>query len=388
MRSIRITYSIAIVVCVIAYVWTGSVYALALAGALAAFALLLLVGVIISRRSCRVLIQIPHAFEMNEGASAELVVSEALPLSLCLFSFEIECVSLTFNTVDTTLAIVPLDRRNHKYMSIPLDSSHYGRMQVHIKNCHCVDPLGLFKLDVDWQASGNCVVYPYSLRLSTTVENVPLARTFGKAYDVHRSGSDIDEVFDVHEFQPGDHLASVHWKLSSKFDVMMSREFSRPVDFEIVVVSFGSRTDETGKIVSSDEINGVAAVSLAISNDLLEQGLFHNYALPIADGLESVGVEGLDSRTLTEEMLLEAPLGEYQDAKASLMISELAENFTKAILVTAVYDEPLWTQLALELDLTVVLLSHETGHTQETDNYKLVALDTEGLVSREHNIFL
>lgn len=388
MRSTRITYFIAVIVCVIAYIWTGSVFALAFAGSMVAFALLLLIGVVISQRTCHVRIQIPHAYEMNEGASAELVVSKALPLSLCLFSFEIECISLTFNTVDTTLAIVPLNRRKHKYMSIPLDSSHYGRMQVHIKNGQCVDPLGLFKLNVDWQADGNCVVYPYSLRLSTTVENVPLSRTFGKAYDVHRSGSDVDEVFDVHEFQPGDHLASVHWKLSTKFDVMMSREFSRPVDFEIVVVNFGTKTDEDGRGLPSDEINGIAAVSLAISNDLLEQGLFHNYALPINQGLASVGVEGLDSRTLTEEMLLEAPLGDYQDAKASLMISELAENFTKAILVTAVYDEPLWTQLAFELDLTVVLLSHETGHTQETDNYKLVALDTEGLVSHEHNIFL
>ena len=48
-------------------------------------------------------------------------------------------------------------------------------------------------------------------------------------YSKERGGDDPSEVFKIRDYQPGDKLRSIHWKLTAKTDEMMVREQSLPL---------------------------------------------------------------------------------------------------------------------------------------------------------------
>ena len=74
------------------------------------------------------------------------------------------------------------------------------------------------------------------LRVMPQIDEIPVGITdrvrnfFGDSdiYDDLRPGYDPSELFDVREFQNGDRLQSVHWKLSARTDELMVKENSLP----------------------------------------------------------------------------------------------------------------------------------------------------------------
>lgn len=389
MRSNRILFIISIGLTILLYFWTGSLFALAGALFLGGLMLFLALGVLMTRWLTEIDIDVPASCTVGGDASIVLRLKKGLPFSAALITFEIASTSATFRTVEQHVASIAMNTRHNAEIHIPLNADYYGRTEVAMERCWCEDPLGLFRCSLPWSMHRSCVVYPAALTLATNVKHVPLSRAFGETYDESRSGSDVDEVFDVREFQAGDHLASVHWKLSSKFDVMMSRQFSHPVDFELIVVSVAALADGAGSALAPSLLNGAAAVSEAISSDFVQQGFSHNYALPVKGELVSVMVDGVEALDAVSELLLDAPLSKrYTESVACLMSSEVSTRFTKCVLVTPVFDERLWAQLSFELDLSVVLVTSGSGVQEIGGNYDLVVVDVEDTEGHERCISL
>ena len=67
-------------------------------------------------------------------------------------------------------------------------------------------------------------------------------------YDDIRPGYDPSELFDVREFQNGDRLQSVHWKLSARTDELMVKENSLPKACAVAIVADlkGNKERQTG----------------------------------------------------------------------------------------------------------------------------------------------
>lgn len=54
-------------------------------------------------------------------------------------------------------------------------------------------------------------------------------------YSLHKPGDDVGQIFDIRSYRPGDRAQRIHWKLSSKKQELMVKEFSQPLggQFEI-----------------------------------------------------------------------------------------------------------------------------------------------------------
>ncbi len=50
-------------------------------------------------------------------------------------------------------------------------------------------------------------------------------------------GDDPGETYDIREYQPGDSIRQIHWKLSGKLDDIMIREKSFPVDDTVLILA-------------------------------------------------------------------------------------------------------------------------------------------------------
>lgn len=58
---------------------------------------------------------------------------------------------------------------------------------------------------------------------------------YDEFYEDH-PGNDPSEIFEIREYREGDKLQRIHWKLSSKKDMLMVKEFSDPIVISSVVI--------------------------------------------------------------------------------------------------------------------------------------------------------
>lgn len=99
-----------------------------------------------------------------------------------------------------------------------------------------------------------------------------------------KPGDDPSEIFDIREYREGDRIHRIHWKLSSKRNQWMVKDFSLPMSCQTAVL-LDLYQPEMDKDVCTfmDEILSEA---LSVSFSLLQQGILHDF----------VWVDGRDAR--------------------------------------------------------------------------------------------
>ena len=85
-------------------------------------------------------------------------------------------------------------------------------------------------------------------------------------YSGNRPGDDPGETYDIREYQPGDSIRQIHWKLSGKLDDIMIREKSFPVDDNVLILAEAFQTERDPKRAET-----VAEVFSAVIRDFMEK---------------------------------------------------------------------------------------------------------------------
>lgn len=85
-------------------------------------------------------------------------------------------------------------------------------------------------------------------------------------YSGSRPGDDPGETYDVREYQPGDSIRQIHWKLSGKLDDVMIREKSFPVDDTVLVLAEAFQAERDPKRAET-----VAEVFSAVLQNFMEE---------------------------------------------------------------------------------------------------------------------
>lgn len=115
-----------------------------------------------------------------------------------------------------------------------------GNVKMEITKVRCYDLLGLVSLPLpksQWKQ-----MEPETLLVLPRMSGVPVfvsrqSRDFAgesEEYSKERGGDDPSETFRIRDYQPGDKLRSVHWKLSVKTEELMVCERSLPLGCPVV----------------------------------------------------------------------------------------------------------------------------------------------------------
>ena len=105
-----------------------------------------------------------------------------------------------------------------------LPADHCGLLQCRLENPAIYDYLGLFRLRAPGGQGQDVLVLPPAVE----IEDLPsLLRYSGKAWKP-KPGGGFSEHHEMREYQPGDKLNQIHWKLSAKTGELMVREAMEP----------------------------------------------------------------------------------------------------------------------------------------------------------------
>ena len=145
-------------------------------------------------------------------------------------------------------------------------SSWCGCVKVQFSSWKCNDFFHVFSVRRQAVAEGCTVIMPEKQNSDFSFLTREGFDMESFHYSGNRPGDDPGETYDIREYQQGDSIRQIHWKLSGKLDDIMIREKSFPVDDTVLILAEAFQAEREPRRAET-----VAEVLSAIIRDFMEK---------------------------------------------------------------------------------------------------------------------
>ena len=300
-----------------------------------------------------------------------------------------ECKNrFTGTIVDFPVTLCPGQHGIERF-DVPLDTSCVGLVSITLKKATLVDAIGMNLSMIPCAFEGSYAVYPAIPQIDAYFGRMAQTESSNASYDQNKKGRDESEVFDLREFRRGDAVRTVHWKLSARFDDLVVREASRPVDSRTILV-FGGIMGANENEEARAALNSTASLFVGISQSLLHQGVTHTVMRKTNDVIDERPVENEgDFNTMLDEFIaFPTPSDMVVSAEDEKQLGE-RRQFSKIIVVTNTLRNSEFERIGAYGDLSVVVVGARTA-TASTENrlYRIIAVSADSVGTSVKNLEL
>lgn len=136
---------------------------------------------------------------------------------------QIQVANLFYGTSRTHELRAPLRAKQGQTLTYPVTVNQSGRIEFRVMQLTLEDFFGFAAFQKSF--SENFIVFVLPNQNSKVLADLnAYMEGMTEVEESSKKGSDFSEVQDVREYQPGDRLQNIHWKLSVKKDVLMVKE--------------------------------------------------------------------------------------------------------------------------------------------------------------------
>ena len=300
-----------------------------------------------------------------------------------------ECKNrFTGTIVDFPVTLCPGQHGIERF-DVPLDTSCVGLVSITLKKATLVDAIGMNLSMIPCAFEGSYAVYPAIPQIDAYFGRMAQTESSNASYDQNKKGRDESEVFDLREFRRGDAVRTVHWKLSARFDDLVVREASRPVDSRTILV-FGGIMGANENEEARAALNSTASLFVGISQSLLHQGVTHTVMRKTNDVIDERPVENEgDFNTMLDEFIaFPMPSDMVMSAEDEKQLGE-RRQFSKIIVVTNTLWDSEFKRIGAYGDLSVVVVGARTA-AASTENrlYRIIAVSADSVGTSVKNLEL
>ena len=300
-----------------------------------------------------------------------------------------ECKNrFTGTIVDFPVTLCPGQHGIERF-DVPLDTSCVGLVSITLKKATLVDAIGMNLSMIPCAFEGSYAVYPAIPQIDAYFGRMAQTESSNASYDQNKKGRDESEVFDLREFRRGDAVRTVHWKLSARFDDLVVREASRPVDSRTILV-FGGIMGANENEEARAALNSTASLFVGISQSLLHQGVTHTVMRKTNDVIDERPVENEgDFNTMLDEFIaFPMPSDMVMSAEDEKQLGE-RRQFSKIIVVTNTLRNSELERIGAYGDLSVVVVGARTA-AASTENrlYRIIAVSADSVGTSVKNLEL
>ena len=115
-------------------------------------------------------------------------------------------------------------------------SEHCGKLEISVKKIVVFDFFGMIGVRRNREALTSALILPELFPMDITVVKSGVMEPECDTFSPYKAGNDPSETFGIRDYEAGDPLRSVHWKLTGKFDRMVIRESSLPVNESVLLL--------------------------------------------------------------------------------------------------------------------------------------------------------
>lgn len=279
---------------------------------------------------------------------------------------------------------------NELNVELPFVSEWCGEIHVSLTEVYCCDVFGVFRIPLSAPGQRLLTVYPERFSFQMVNRKMFQGRLDGEQYDLGRKGHDVSEVFELREYQPGDDIRSIHWKLSSKLDTMIIREGSDSSHYDVVILfDAGFKTAEMqwGK----KALMAAIQFSITLCEKLVEMGIPHDIAIPANGQLFTEQIAEQADFVRMEATWMGLPIQEQSGGGLRYFLTEkMQEKYTKLIYITVGECPESILQMAESVDITAIdiqEMGEEVGLSRK-GLCEIIELPLGVINKNIHNIFV
>lgn len=207
------------------------------------------VSVFLLSRSCRVRLTVSEeSVRRKETFSVGVLLSNPTLAA----SFDVKCrlrfENLFYQTGAELTAALPMVIHGESSMSVPLEATRNGTVQITAEELEISDFCGLISVLVSPEEKQSVQVLPESMEL-TEEERAGFFTGVSEDEEDILKGNDLADIGNIREYVPGDRMKDIHWKLSAKKEALLVKERVRRSENRLTVF-----LELTGSHEQMDEI--------------------------------------------------------------------------------------------------------------------------------------
>lgn len=227
-----------------------------------------------------------------------------------------------------------LSARQSRTLRPLLRSARCGRIDFTVRRVYVCDLLSLISLPVPMQnvrgGTGSVYVLPAPQSRTIPIEEAADIGGDSTAYSLEKPGGDPSEIFQLRDYREGDPLRSVHWKLSSRMQRLIVREFGLPLNPSLHFLL------ELRVGASPANAESMLGTMLAFSEYLLSREVVHSLSFVTGDGvLETLHVTSTDTLAAALHSLLALPGQKRWNTLTSLIAGTTPDASTHLVYLIA-----------------------------------------------------
>lgn len=284
---------------------------------------------------------------------------------------------------------IPSTHKKSRY-EIDYHPQTCGEEHISCKEIVLYDVFGIVSMRLTPMTEKMVVVVPQSVPIQLLDQTVSSGNSEGEQNDYRKRGNDFSEVFDLREYQTGDDVRAIHWKLSSKIDKLVVKEAGYSTHYDTVVlfdVGLGN-----GEIRWEDPVlSGAMDFAITFSEKLLEIGRAHYVVSLMNHNLELKEVSSYNQLVQFVHQSMGVCLPERTgETLAHFLLESMQNHFSRILYITAgEFPEELY-RLAQETEVTAVCITDKTEEvgTVEKGKSNLIEIPRDELYEHVHYFYV
>ena len=342
MNREKIIYIIALVIVGATYVFSKASGIGTLLILLVLYGILAFIVSVVSGRGLKLIITGSGEVSKGEDARVNLIAENKgrIPLMYCLVTLSAKNVLMN-NVAPLKEAFSLWSGRTYE-KDFAISDQRCGRLDVEIDSVKVGDPLGIFLRTIE----PTSIVIENSTHIYVMPEigDMEISPIDLEHYDMEsyrfaegKVGTDTSETVGIRDYEPGDNIRTIHWKLSAKTGDTVVREPGYPVDNRLMILvdkSIGeySALDEGIK----NDIEKTTEFALTMSLALVKRELSHSVGWydSVADSFEYALISVEDDVYEMAVRLISAPYTPGENVVRRYLEEDIDRNYASYSVVT------------------------------------------------------
>ncbi len=166
----------------------------------------------------------PASIERGNPAGLTLHIKNTSPFPIARAMITLNLQNLFYDQPDDYTFVCGIPAGKESTISLPVNCEYSGAHTFSLKEVRIWDYTGMGDLAISAEADTSTIALPCVLEEEFTTEAIGGAG-LTELVEQETKGNDSSTVIDTRDYQPGDKLQRIHWKLSTKLDKLLVKEY-------------------------------------------------------------------------------------------------------------------------------------------------------------------
>lgn len=323
-------------------------------------------------------ISMPGSLRKRDSARGEIRLK--LQRNRILLRMKINVVIKNILTGEEDFHQIAVASEGRREITIPftLQNELCGCIEVRVCKLTIYDMFGIYRKTLDVNSDARINVFPDTFHMDVKLMPGRIEDSESIEYSCEKPGDDRSETFGIREYQQGDDIRNIHWKLTGKCDDLMIKMPSLPLENSVLLLletSNSGVTDKKSYIYDAMAEIYVTAGQTLINNDIAYRTAWYDHE---NSRMFVFDIENEDDFYNAAAKMLCTPHKEDAENTCDHYITEFGEFDKAHIMYITPENNSALSQIPVEIRQTVIVCTYEkkeftgedvTLHFCSPDNY-------------------